>query len=355
MKALVTGGAGLIGSHIVDLLLARGDDVVVIDSLERATHSHSKIPKWVPREAEFHLADIRRDNWFQAMKGVDTVFHQAAYGGFTDEHSKVTDVNCLGTTNVMEMARRAGVQKIVVASSQAVYGGGRYKECSSHGGRFRWERSTIDLRSGVYEFRCPACSEECHPPIPLHEDHPTHIVTTYAASKLYAERMALRLGQEWDIPVVALRYALTYGPRQSDSNPYTGVVSKFARLIEAGEPIPVFEDGKQLRDFTFVEDVAKANIHVAGLRPQHLFYGSSEDRHYGRVFNVGTGVGTPVMEMVELLGKALGKEPRVEFSGYRLGDARHIITDPHRLLGIGWKPSVSLPDGLNRYLEWRRG
>lgn len=355
MRALVTGGAGLIGSHIVDLLLERGHEVVVLDSLEEETHSGK--PLWVPSEVNFIHGDIRdKHDVGRALKGCEVVFHQAAYGGFSPHFVKMSDVNCTGTALVMKGAREAGVRKIVIASSQAVYGGGQYKACGAHGGRYRWERSLPDLERGIFDFHCQACDEVCHPPIPLTEDHPTHITTTYAQSKLYSEQLALRLGREWELPVVALRYALTYGPRQSLSNPYAGITSMFANALMEGKPCRVYEDGLQMRDFTFVGDVAEANLLIAesdiGEKP--VSNGPAENRFPGCVFNVGTGVGTTILDLISKLADALGVEPSYELSGYRVGDARHVITDATALRWFGWKPKVTLEAGLARYVAWRR-
>jgi len=356
VKAIVTGGAGLVGSHIVDMLVERGDEAVVIDNLDPVTHPNGKPPAWMHDTdvVPFWVRDVS-DNITAAMfKDVEVVFHQAAYGGFTDEHEKMTKVNCLGTARVMRLAAEAGARKVVVASSQAVYGGGRYADCGSHGGRHQWLRRPADMDYGVWGHPCQACSEP-HEPVPLAENHPTHVLTTYAQTKLFAERLALRLGVEYRIPVVALRYALTYGPRQSLTNPYTGVCSQFATAIRDEKPCRVYEDGLQTRDFTFVEDVARANLLVADSEATNhmVSLGPSGDKRQGQVFVVGTGVATSVLDFIGHLGGALGKEPIVEMNGeWRHGDARHLVTDPARLRSLGWEPRVPVADGVRRYVEW---
>jgi dTDP-L-rhamnose 4-epimerase len=361
MKALVTGGAGLVGSHLVDLLLERGWEVVVLDNLEPVTHAFQTPPVWVPRDVEFIWGDVRDDDSVgKAMAGADVVFHQAAYGGFTPEHSKVTDVNCVGTSIVMNEARNAGVRKVVVASSQAVYGNGQYRPCPTHGSYPQWPRLESDLERGIWDHQYRCCVGS--PPVghvPLREDHPVHLTTTYARSKLYAERLALALGGEWGLPVVALRYGLTYGPRQSLTNPYTGIISLFANQILAGEPCRVYEDGQQLRDFTYVGDVAAANLLVMEkpVGERVVAHGADHDneggRTFGSVLNVGTGIGTSVIDFVEILSAEMGMPFRAELGGYRRGDARHLVTDARALFGWGWTPKVDVREGIRRYVEWR--
>ena len=261
MRALVTGGAGLIGSHLVDLLLERGYAVRILDNLDPVTHPAGK-PPWVPADAEFVEADVRDAGaLWRATVGCDVVFHQAAFGGFAPEPSKMLDVNATGTARVMEAARRCGVRKVVVASSQAVYGHGEAACPECWGGSAR--RSLEQLAEGRWEPLCPRCgnvatslklreASENRPPTPI------DVPSAYAVSKYAAERLALNLGDEWGLPVVALRYALTYGSRQSLSNPYTGICSIFATRLLNGLPPWIYEDGQQTRDFTYVSDVAAA-------------------------------------------------------------------------------------------------
>jgi dTDP-L-rhamnose 4-epimerase len=360
VRALVTGGAGLVGSHLVDLLLERGWFVTVLDNLEPVTHA--RIPQWLPSDVEFCDADIRdEDAVGRAMAGADVVFHQAAYGGFTPEHSKVTDVNCVGTSVVMNEARNAGVSKVVIASSQAVYGNGQYRPCSTHGSYPQWSRLESDLERGIWEHQYRCCVGS--PPaeyVPLREDHPVHLTTTYARSKLYAERLALALGEEWRLPVVALRYGLTYGPRQSLTNPYTGIISLFANQILAGRPCRVYEDGRQLRDFTYVRDVAAANLLVMEkpVGERVIAHGADGDdeggRTFGSVLNVGTGIGTSVIDFVRILSEEMNAPFRVELGGYRRGDARHLVTNAQSLRNWGWTPKVDVHVGVGRYVEWRK-
>lgn len=353
-RALVTGGAGLIGSHIVDLLLERGYEVRVYDNLEPTTHPGRRLPAWCDPEAtEFYTRDVRdRDGLAAACKGVDIVFHEAAFGGFAPDAATImAEVNALGTVNVLEAARHAGVQKVVLASSQAVYGMGRYR-CTSCGALLGGARSASQLRAAVWAVRCEKCWLPAMP-VKLREEAPLDLATVYALSKWYGERNALALGAQWGLPVVALRYALTYGPRQSVSNPYTGVASIFAtRMLNGASPV-IYEDGEQTRDFTFVKCVARANVLVAEL--PHLD---------GEAVNVGTGTGTSVLDFALGLQTALADRDTAErtslYTGlilpsglYRPQDARDTVTNAERLRNAtGWRPGVPLAEGLRDYVEW---
>ncbi len=276
--ALVTGGAGLIGSHIVDVALARGWDVRVLDSLERQTHRHGK-PAWIPAAVDFVRGDIRnRRDWERALDGIDVIFHEAAYGGYMPEIAKFVHVNAYGTALMLETIRdrRLPIGKVVVASSQAVYNEGAYA-CSVHGRFYGSTRSIAQLARGDYAAHCPACGAAAIP-VPTDEDAPMGGENVYAITKADQERLVISWGRATGIPVVALRYSCTYGPRQSVFNPYTGVIAIFCTRLLNDLPPVVYEDGGQMQDLVFVEDVARANLLVA-----------TDDRADGRIFNVGTG------------------------------------------------------------------
>jgi len=342
MKALVTGGAGLIGSHIVDLLLQRGHRVRILDNLEPSTHMEGR-PDWVPEEAEFLNGDMRNPaDVERAVTGVDTIFHQAAYGGFAPELTKMTDVNATGTARIFEVirAKRLDIKKIVTASSQAVYGEGRYA-CDRCGPFSTVPRSIAQLERAEWEVRCPTCQAPSHG-IPVSEDAPLQLNSIYAISKHFEERLTLALGREWGIPAVALRYSLTYGPRQSIFNAYSGICSIFSTRLLNGLPPIVYEDGMQMRDFVFVEDVARANLLVMD-RP---------DADH-RVFNVGTGIGTTVLGFARLLRDAYGAKVDPVMPGeFRPVDFRHLIADNRQITALGWKPTVAVAEGVRRYADW---
>ena len=342
MNALVTGGAGLIGSHIVDLLIEQGHHVRILDNLAKPTHLNGK-PAWISPKAEFVLGDVRnRDDLDRALHDMDWVFHQAADGGFTNAISHYFSNNSMPTALLYELIRdRHPIKKVVVASSQAVYGEGKYY-CPDDGDCYPQPRSIEQFRAGDWELHCPQCGKKLEG-IPIDESHVNPLLP-YAMSKYMNELLALNLGKLYDIPSVALRYSLTYGPRQSLFNPYTGICSIFSTRILNDKPPVIYEDGKQTRDFIFVEDVARANLLLAEAEAANF-----------QVFNVGTGKATSVHEFVVALGHVYEREVKPILRGeFRPGDFRHLSADTTRLRNLGWKPQVALEEGLCRYATWIR-
>ncbi len=340
--ALVTGGAGLIGSHIVDAARAEGWRVRVMDSLERQTHPNGK-PAWVAGDVEFLAGDVRnRSDWERALDGVDIVFHEAAYGGYMPEIAKFIHVNSYGTALMLETVRNRNlpIRKIVMASSQAVYNEGAYR-CPEHGHFYGQTRSVAQLERGDYEVHCPICGRHSTP-VPTDEAAPMGGENVYAISKADQERLLISFGRSTGLPVVALRYSCTYGPRQSLFNPYTGVIAIFCTRLMNNLPPVVYEDGRQSRDLVFVEDVARANMLVA-----------TDERADGGVFNVGTGNAVAIGELASTLAGHLGKDIRPKVSGeFRPGEMRALISDISKLEAIGYTPQVDLSEGIARYLEW---
>ncbi len=342
MKVLVTGGAGLIGSHTVDLLLEKGHEVRIFDNLELPTHTAGK-PDYLPPEAEFIEADMRdRDAVEKALKGMDAVIHLAATGGFTPRIAEYVHANSLGTAYLLESIRDAHlpIQKVVVASSIAVYGEGKY-ECEEHGVVYPGLRHTDRLEKGTWAVPCPACGSDLTP-LQTDEDKPVYPATAYALSKYDQERMTLNFGRQTGTPVTALRYFVTYGPRQSLHNPYTGVCTIFASRMANDLPMVIYEDGHQTRDFVFVKDVAAANAFVL-----------EESEADQQVFNVGTGQPTSLHTLADALRSCLGTEGRIEIPGrYRPEDVRNIVADTSALSAIGFRAETSIEDGLKQYVSW---
>lgn len=344
MKALVTGGAGFIGSHIVDVLLDRGYDVRVFDSLELPTHT-AGLPDYLSKDAEFVLGDMRdRDAVRRALSGVDVVVHDAATGGFTPRIADYISANSLGTAQMLEIIRdeKLAVQKIVVASSIAVYGEGKY-QCTEHGLVFPQLRPIEQMQRREWEVRCSRCGAELSP-LPTDEDTPVEPATAYGISKYDQERLVIMFGKQTGIPTVALRYFVTYGPRQSVHNPYTGVCTIFSSRIMNDRPIIIYEDGNQTRDFIFVRDVARANLFVL-----------EDSRADHGVYNVATGRATTIRELAGLLQESLGQTGSVEFpASFRPGEVRHMTADVRSLAELGFRAECSLRDGLKRYVDWVR-
>ena len=340
MKALVTGGAGLIGSHIVDLLLHKGHHVRILDNLAKPTHLKGK-PNWIPSVAEFILGDVRnRQDLDCALEGIDWVFHQAADGGFTDAVNHYFTNNSLPTAVMYELIRdKHPVQKVVVASSQAVFGEGKYV-CWEHGSCYPQPRPVEQMRARDWEVHCPICGAPMKG-VPIDESH-TNPMLPYALSKYWNEMLAISLGRLYKIPTVALRYSLTYGPRQSLYNPYTGICSIFSTRILNGKPPVIYEDGQQTRDFIFVEDVARANLLVA-----------EKDVANYQVYNVGTGKATTVLDFVATIARVYGRKANPELRAeFRSGDFRHLVSDASKLRALGWEPCVQLENGLLQYANW---
>ena len=343
-RALVTGGAGLIGSHVTDLLERRGWKVRVLDNLEPNTHKRGK-PSWVNPKAEFVEGDLLdRETIAAALKDIDVVFHQAAYGGYMPEIAKYVRVNSLGTAQMLETIREENipVRKIIVASSQAVYSEGA-ANCPTHGLVFPPVRPLEQLRTGDWEVHCPLCGAVTTS-APTPENAPVGGETVYGLTKVDQEKLVLLWGKQTGIPTVALRYSCTYGPRQSIFNPYTGVIAIFCTRLLNNLPPVFYEDGEQTRDFSFVEDIARANLLAA-----------ETDKLDGLPVNVGSGRGVTIREIAERVSAALGIRIEPEANGeFRPGEMRHLTSGTDRIQSAGYKPEVDLATGIGRYLDWIR-
>jgi len=341
----VTGGAGLIGSHVADRLLRDGWAVRILDNLEPQTHLNG-MPAWVPGEAEFVHGDIRdRAVTAAALDDVDVVFHQAAYGGFMPEMAKYLEVNAAGTAQMLELIRdrTLPIRKVIVASSQVVYAEGA-ATCGRHGLVFPNGRPMEQLRRGDFAVHCPHCGGPTVP-VPTPEDAPLAGETAYAISKVAQERLVLTWARQTGIPAVALRYSCTYGPRQSIFNPYTGVIAIVCTRLLTGHPPVVYEDGLQTRDFCFVDDIAGANLLAA-----------SSDAWDGLPVNVGSGTATCIGHLCAVLCDALDVrlEPVVR-GEFRPGEIRHLTPDISRARAAGYAPATDLVSGIHRYLDWIQG
>lgn len=316
----MTGGAGFIGSHVVDALVELGADVVVIDNLDSAAHAGP--PQWLNPRAEYLWNDVADDRSWPSLDGVDAICHQAAKVGLGIDPSDMgayVQQNDVATAAMLQMCHHAGwSRRLVLASSMVVYGEGRYR-CAEHGVVAPPPRRTSDLDAGRFEPTCPICGAALSGEL-VPEDAPSDPRNVYAATKLHQEHLCSAWARYVDAPVTMLRYHNVYGARMPRDTPYAGVASIFRSQLEAGRRPQVFEDGGQRRDFVHVSDVVRAN--VAALTAPDPIPG---------VFNVASGHPTTLLEMATTLATADGRGLDPEVTGaYRLGDVRHVVADPGR-------------------------
>ena len=343
--ALITGGAGFIGSHTATELLRAGYAVRILDNLTPPVHDgKGRWPEWLPRDAERMLGDVRnREDWRKALRGADVVIHLAAHQDLLPNFSQFFHVNSVGTALLYEVivAEKLPVRKVVVASSQFVYGEGRY-QCVKDGEVFPDGREPQRLTKGLWEPVCPKCGGAITS-LPLLETH-ANPKNQYSIAKYSQELMAVALGRNYGIPSVAMRYSITQGPHQSFRNAYSGVLRIFTLQLMAGRAPTVFEDGQQLRDYVDVSDVVRANRLVL----------ESDEANY-QVFNVGGGRGYTVLEFAKIVADAHDARVSPDVTGeYRVGDTRHSVSDISKLQKLGWRPIKTPRESVREYVEWIR-
>ena len=349
MRVLLTGGAGFIGSHVADALLARGHDVRVLDSLDSQVHDGR--PGYLSDIVELVEGDVRdRDAVARSLEGIDRVVHLAAavgVGQSMDEIERYTSINTLGTAVLLEgiLAVRERIEKAVVASSMSIYGEGLYHCDAEDVDVSPRSRAEAQLRARDWEPRCPSCGTGLRP-IPTTESTPIAPESIYAVGKRDHEEMFLVTGRAYGLPATALRFFNVYGPRQALSNPYTGVAAIFSARLLNGRPPVIFEDGRQSRDFVHVSDVAAAVL--AALEP-----GASD----GEAINVGTGRATTVLDVAQVLGRELGVEVEPEIRNvFRAGDIRHCFADISLADDLlDYAPAVTFDDGMRELVGWLAG
>jgi dTDP-L-rhamnose 4-epimerase len=349
-RVLVTGGAGFIGSHIVDALLARGYQVVVYDNLEPQVHGIARRkPAYLSGQVEFIQGDVcDRESLKRAVQGVDVVFHEAAAVGVGQsmyEILRYTQINTIGGATLLDILANEAhrVRKLLVASSMSIYGEGQYR-CVVDGVVYPRLRPVEQLAARAWEVRCPQCGRALTP-VPTSEDKPLYPTSIYAITKRDHEEMFLSFGRAYHIPTVALRYFNVYGSRQALSNPYTGVAAIFSsRLLNGRAPV-IYEDGNQTRDFTHVSDIVQANMLAL----------EKSDADY-EVLNVGTGRAFTIKDVADALNEHLGLSLDPQVVGkFREGDVRHCVADigkARRLLG--YEPRVRFEDGTRELVDWVR-
>lgn len=341
MRVLVTGGAGFIGSHLVDRFLAEGHRVRILDSLDLKIHPNGR-PRYLPAAVEFIQGSVTdRDVLQRALKGVDVVSHQAAYQDYMPDFSRFLYINAVGTALIYEviMQNRLPIKKVIVASSQAVYGEGQYN-CLEDGVLLPTPRPQEQLKRGEWEVLCPRCGRQAQSQL-LQEDD-TNPYNQYSVSKLAEEKTALGLGWLHSIPTVALRYSITQGARQSLYNQYSGVCRIFFDRALRSLPLIIYEDGEQTRDFVHVQDVVDANMLVL-----------EQDGANFQAFNVGSGTPMSVLAYADAVAKKLSSTVTLQISGeYRRGDNRHSVSSIEKLRHLGWRPRRDLSTILDDFIEW---
>jgi dTDP-L-rhamnose 4-epimerase len=344
----VTGGAGFIGSHLVDRLVTRGDDVVVLDNLDPQVHgAQTEGPLYLPDGARFIRGDIRDPAAVaSALEGADAVIHLAAAVGVGQSMYAphyYTSVNVDGQGVLMEAmtAEPGRWRRFIVASSMSIFGEGAYA-CPEHGTVAPGPRAEADLARGEWEARCPACGAFVQPVL-TSEDKPLQATSIYAITKKTQEEMALCFGRAYAIPTLALRFFNVYGSRQALSNPYTGAAAIFMSRLKNGRAPLIFEDGEQTRDFIHVSDIVEALVRAL----------DADTAVTGSV-NVCTGRATPVRELAQLIADGLGVAIAPEIvARYRVGDIRHCVGDPARGQELlGFTATTSLADGLRELMAW---
>jgi dTDP-L-rhamnose 4-epimerase len=349
VRVLITGGAGFIGSHVADSLLAGGAEVAILDSLDLQIHDGR--PSYLHPDAELIVGDVRdREMVARSLAGVDAVVHLAAAVGVGQsmyEIERYTSVNAYGAATVLQAAipLRDRLRKIVVASSMAVYGEGLYR-CPHEGMSVSpGPRPAAQLDAREWELRCPACGASLEP-LPTPETKPLAPTSIYAIGKRDHEEMFLAWGRAYGVAATALRFFNVYGPRQALSNPYTGVAAIFASRLLAGSPPVIFEDGRQSRDFVHVRDVAAA---VVGA----LEVGAAD----GLAINIGSGRATTVLDVADALGRELGVAIAPDVRGeYRSPDIRHCFADISLArTALDFEPRVSFSDGMRELAAWLAG
>ena len=351
-KILITGGSGFIGSSLALKLINKGYEVCVLDNLSPQIHGSDPVKtsllyNTIKGKVNFINGSVTsKDDWIKALEQTEIVVHLAAETGTGQsmyEIKKYVDVNVGGTAMLLDILinRRHSVKKIIIASSRAIYGEGKY-ECKEHGVIYPKLRDKREMLLGNFKCQCPYCNNE----IILRktdEESKIHPNSIYGITKQNQEQMIMLMGKALNIPCVALRYQNVYGPGQSLSNPYTGILSIFSTLLKENKEINIFEDGKESRDFVYINDVVNAT-----------FLAIEKESANFNVYNVGSNEGKNVMQVAEILKGAYDSKSKLNVSGnFRIGDIRHNIADINKIEGdLNYKPSFNFNAGIQNFVEW---
>lgn len=352
MNVLITGGAGFIGSNIALKLINKGYSVTVLDSLSEQIHGTnpeqtSPLYQSIKNKVNFIKGDVNnRADWEKALVDIDYVIHLAAETGTGQsmyEIKKYVETNIGGTALLLDILTNTmhHVKRVVVAESRAIYGEGKYY-CPKCGDVYPLERKNEDMAKGDFECKCPMCSGEVKL-IATTEDSAIHPSSIYGISKQVQGQLVHLVCKSIGVESVSFRYQNVYGPGQSLTNPYTGILSIFSTRIKNGNGLNIFEDGKETRDFVYIEDVVDATI-----------LGMEVPEANGHVFNIGTGVATNVLTVANTLCEKYGINVSITVSGnYRLGDIRHNLADITAARQIlDFEPKWNFSEGIEQFTNW---
>ncbi len=347
---LITGGAGFIGSNLTRKLVDKGFKVTVLDNLSKQIHGenqNSTLYSSIKDIVTFIQGDVcNKSDWQKALRNQDAVIHLASETGTGQSMytiARYNEVNILGTSYLLDILanEKHSIKKIIIASSRSIYGEGKYL-CKNDGIVYPNHRQDVDMAKGKFNLVCNKCNE----PLQLlatDEDSKMHPSSIYGITKQQQEQMILLMGKTLNIPTVALRYQNVYGPGQSLSNPYTGILSIFSTRLLNGNDIDIYEDGQASRDFVFIDDVVNATILALEKKEAN-----------NQIFNVGSGVATSVSEVADLLKSLYNSDVKISVSGkYRLGDIRHNYADLSKIRNtLGFSPKFDFISGITLFVNW---
>ena len=347
---LISGGAGFIGSNLTKKLVSKGYNITILDNLSKQIHGKdqkSELYNSIKEISTFILGDVcNEEDWKKSLKGQDAVIHLAAETGTGQsmyEISRYNDVNILGTSHLLDFLanNKNSVKKLIIASSRSIYGEGKYK-CENHGVVYPNDRIVSNMMKGKFDLFCDVCGGELDL-MPTDENSKIHPSSIYGITKQQQEQMILLMGKSLGIPAVALRYQNVYGPGQSLSNPYTGILSIFSTRMLNGNDIDIYEDGEESRDFVFIDDVVEATI---------LALEKEEANH--QIFNVGSGETTSVSQVANSLKKLYDSNVNISIGGsFRLGDIRHNYADLNKIKNLlGFTAKFDFQTGISRFADW---
>jgi len=350
-KVLITGGAGFIGSALTLKLIKKGYSIKIMDNLSKQIHGdnpeNSELFNKIKDKVEFIYGDVKNySDWEKALQDSEAVIHLAAETGTGQsmyEIKKYSDVNISGTSILLDILtnKKSCIEKVIIASSRAIYGEGRY-QCSVHNEVFPLGREDADMRNGDFSVKCPICKKKVAL-LSTTEDSKIHPTSIYGITKQAQEELTILACKSTGIPAVSLRYQNVYGPGQSLTNPYTGILSIFSVSLLTGIDLNIFEDGKESRDFIYIDDVIEGTI--LSLESNNANF---------KCINIGTGVPTDVITVANQLKKAYNSSSKINITGnYRLGDIRHNFADITLAKKVlGFEPTVSFDKGIVEFTNW---